>query len=188
MIGDSFRAAAVIGQEAEITIDRGVLRGGAREEARPHANPAAEEEAAHRTREDVGKQQAVGVDDGEPRLADAAGRGEVAQQEAAEDVGERVVCQGFRRIHGFCATNLDCRAEAPSNAKEFKQESGTRVLIDRLRPWYRSMGEEEDCAIYMEISLEIIQLMLAEFESRRDIFQYCIGPREEVCSSTTLFP
>ena len=90
MIQDWFcAAAAIMGQEAEIAVDSlGELqrRGGAGEESRPHAVAVVEEECTHRAREDVGEHQAVGVDDGVPRLADAAERGEVARREAAEDV------------------------------------------------------------------------------------------------------
>jgi hypothetical protein len=50
-------------------------------------------ETAHRVREVVGvqQQQPSGVDDGEPRLAHAAGGGDVARREASQDVGKGVV-------------------------------------------------------------------------------------------------
>jgi hypothetical protein len=55
-------------------------------------------------REKVGEQQAMSAHDGAPRPPDAVARGEVAGPEAAEDVGEHVVRQDFRQIHGFRAT------------------------------------------------------------------------------------
>jgi hypothetical protein len=48
-------------------------------------------DAGELPREEVGKEEAVGVDDGAPRAADAAGLGEGAAGEAAEDVDEHVV-------------------------------------------------------------------------------------------------
>lgn len=52
-----------------------------------------EEDAAQLEREEVRAQQAVAVHDATQRLADAAGRCEVARREAAEDVRHRVVRQ-----------------------------------------------------------------------------------------------
>jgi hypothetical protein len=87
-------------QEAKIAVDRGPLHRGARKEARAWVIDVVDEEAAHRVRQEVREQQPMSVNDGTPRLAHAAGRGEVAGPEAAEDVGDHVVRQGFRRIHG----------------------------------------------------------------------------------------
>lgn len=50
-----------------------------------------EEDTAQREREEVWTEQAAGVDDGEPRLADAAGHGEAARRKTAEDVCEHVL-------------------------------------------------------------------------------------------------
>ena len=64
-------------------------------------DPPEAEEAVEPEREEVGAEQASGVDDGAPGFADAARRGETARREAAEDVGEQVVadpsCRRGRR-------------------------------------------------------------------------------------------
>ena len=56
-----------------------------------------EEDPVEREREEVRPQQAVAVDDGAPAFADAAGRGEAARRETAEDASEDVVRQQLRR-------------------------------------------------------------------------------------------
>ena len=56
-----------------------------------------EEDPVKREREEVRPQQAVLVDDGAPGFADAAGRGEAARRETAEDASEDVVRQQLRR-------------------------------------------------------------------------------------------
>ena len=57
-----------------------------------------DEDAGQRAREELRAQQAVGVDDGAPRPADAPGHGEVPLREAAEDVGEYAVRQQRRQV------------------------------------------------------------------------------------------
>ena len=75
----------------------GGAHGGASEELREPQTVQVEEDAAQRAREEVGAQQAAVVDDAAPRPADAAGRGEAAGREAAEDAREHVVGQRRRR-------------------------------------------------------------------------------------------
>jgi len=66
-----------------------------------------DEDAGQRAREELRAQQAVGVDDGAPRLADAPGRGQAARRQAAEDAREHVLRQQRRQVvprHGFPAS------------------------------------------------------------------------------------
>lgn len=57
-----------------------------------------DEEAGEREREQVGAQEAVVIDGVAPGLADAAGGGEPAQRDAAEDVREHVPRQARRLV------------------------------------------------------------------------------------------
>jgi len=65
--------------------DAGAVREG-REELRDAVGVEVQEEPTQRQREEIRPQQAEGVDDGEPRLADAPGHGESTRREAAEHV------------------------------------------------------------------------------------------------------
>ena len=53
-----------------------------------------------RERQEVRAQQAAAVDDGAPGPADAAGRGEVARRQAAENVRQEVVGQVVAHLSG----------------------------------------------------------------------------------------
>jgi hypothetical protein len=67
--------------------DGGAVRDGpGREELRDVVVVEVHEEPTQRQREEIRPQQAAGVDDGEPRLADTPGRGEATRREAAEHV------------------------------------------------------------------------------------------------------
>jgi hypothetical protein len=69
-----------------------VLRQGTGEESQSaEVDLLYEEDPVDREREEVRAQQVVGVDGGAPRLADAAGRGNAARVEAAEDASQHVV-------------------------------------------------------------------------------------------------
>ena len=57
-----------------------------------------DEDASERQRQEVWSQQAAGVDHRAPRRADAAGHGEAARREAAENVGQHVVGKHLRRV------------------------------------------------------------------------------------------
>lgn len=76
------------GQEVELAGD-GAARRGAGEELTGAEAVEVDEDADDLAREE----QAPVVDDGAPRLAGAARRGEVAGREAAEDGGQHVVGQ-----------------------------------------------------------------------------------------------
>ena len=78
---------------AEVTLDL-AHDGGAREERRRKVIAVNEvvdgEDAGQGERQEVLAQQAVGVDDGTPRLADGAAGGEAARHQAPDDVREHV--------------------------------------------------------------------------------------------------
>lgn len=86
------------GQEAELAAERGGAGcGGAGEEGRVLVHVEVDEDAAEREREQIRAQEAAGVDGGAPGPAYAAGPGDPARLESAEDVGEHVVGQhGWR--------------------------------------------------------------------------------------------
>lgn len=109
MIHDLLITRVVARQVAKIAVDGWKLQRGAGEESRTLVVDVVDEEAAHRAWEDVREQEPMGIDYGAPCLSHATGDGEVADRESAEDVGERVVWKGFRRIHGFSDPHADRR-------------------------------------------------------------------------------
>jgi hypothetical protein len=104
----------VFRQKVEITVKPG-LRRGTGEEARAAVIDVVDEEAVYRVGEQVREHQPVGVNDVVPQLPYTAGGGEVAWPEAAEYVGDGVVRQDLRMIHGF-RDLVDCRRPAAAAA------------------------------------------------------------------------
>jgi len=86
--------ALVVGSEeaVEVAADRGA-RPGPGEEGREAGAGDQEEDAPQRERQEVRAQQTAAVDDGAPGSADAAGQGEVARRQAAENVRQEVFGQ-----------------------------------------------------------------------------------------------
>ena len=91
----------LVGSEeaVEVAADRGARPGPGEEGREPGADDQ-EEDAPQRERQEVRAQQAAAVDDGAPGPADAAGRGEVARRQAAENVRQEVVGQVVAHLSG----------------------------------------------------------------------------------------
>jgi hypothetical protein len=69
---------------------------------RGRVEPREDEDPVERMGEEIRPQQAAVVDHGTPAITDAAGRGEAAGRETAEEAGEDVVGQQLRRRQGHC--------------------------------------------------------------------------------------